>query len=57
MPVKGKGTPSKGVDIEPAYDPDDFKVWIYDRHAIEDVLRERPKFWNYDKEKALAAAN
>lgn len=47
----------KGVDIEPAYDPDEFKVWIYDRHAINEVLQERPKFWVYDKEKALAAAS
>lgn len=46
----------KGVGIEPAYNPQDFKVWIYDRRAIDQVLQERPNFWKYDKAKAVAAA-
>jgi len=45
----------KGVDIEPAYDPEEFKVWIYDRRAVDEVLQERPNFWKYNKAKALAA--
>ena len=45
----------RGVDIEPEYEPDEAKVWIYDRRAVDQVLRERPNFWNYNKAKALSA--
>jgi hypothetical protein len=45
----------KGAAIQPAFDPDEVKVWIYDRHAVDRVLAERPDFWVYDKAKALAA--
>jgi hypothetical protein len=46
----------KGIAIDPAFEPDHAKVWIYDRRAVDRVVSERSDFWVYDKAKALAAA-
>lgn len=47
----------RGAGIKTAFDPDDFKVWIYDRHAVDRAVAERPDFWVYDKAKARAAVH
>jgi len=42
--------------IETAYDPEEFKAWIYDRNDVKQAVQKRPNFWGYDKAKARAAA-
>lgn len=44
----------KGVRIAPALDPSKFGVFLYDRQAVDAVLRENPRFWAYDKATAQA---